>query len=197
MIDNQKWLKVRADVYNKYQELPKSYETLKLHIFPADRGWIDMIFSVAEQEYKIHLSCYPEPFLPIKKWLEDIIMRVDDIDNTLVVDCDCSWETIFHFEHLTDSGESIGIFYLYDSDEDSCLSAYLRLSDLIRLIYRGILDYAIEGESTEEFREQWIEYVEADKYVDDKLSSAFRSEIIEKFLELDNRYTTRWAFTKN
>ena len=77
-----------------------------------------------------------------------------------------------------------------------CLSGYVRLYDLVNVIYNGILNYALEGEKTEEFRENWIRYVDERDYPDGLLSSVFRSEIIEKYLELDNRYDTRWAFTR-
>lgn len=197
MIDNAKWLKVKADVYTKYQKLPELWEPVRMHILPADQGWVNMVFSVSDREYKIYLSSVPEPFLCIKRWLEDVIIRTDNLDSTLVVNCDYSWETVFHFEHLTSFTQSVGIFYLYDSDEDNCLSGYVRLYDLVDVIYNGILNYALEGEKTEEFRENWIGYVDERDYPDGLLSSVFRSEIIEKYLELDNRYTTRWAFTKN
>jgi hypothetical protein len=197
MIDNKKWLKVKADAYNKYQKLPDLWEPIRMSIVPAYHGWIDILFSVSQSEYKVYLSSFPEPFLYIKEWLEDLVMRTDDLDSTKVVNCDYKWEIVFHFEHLTSFKQSVGIFYLYDSDEDHCLSGYIRLYDLVNVIYNGILNYALEGEKTEEFRENWIRYVDERDYPDGLLSSVFRSEIIEKYLELDNRYDTRWAFTKN
>ena len=197
MIDNQKWLKVKADAYNKYQKPPDLWEPIRMNIEPAYSGWIDIVFSVSRSEYNVYLSSFPEPFVYIKEWLEDLVMRTDDLDSTKVVNCDYNWETVFHFEHLTSFEHSVGIFCIYDSDEDHCLSGYVRLYDLVNVIYNGILNYALEGEKTEEFRENWIGYVDERDYPDGLLSPVFRSEIIEKFLELDDRYKTRWAFTKN
>ena len=197
MIDNQKWLKVKADAYNKYQKPPDLWEPIRMNIEPAYSGWIDIVFSVSRSEYNVYLSSFPEPFVYIKEWLEDLVMLTDDLDSTKVVNCDYNWETVFQFEHLTSFEHSVGIFCIYDSDEDHCLSGYVRLYDLVNVIYNGILNYALEGEKTEEFRENWIGYVDERDYPDGLLSPVFRSEIIEKFLELDDRYKTRWAFTKN
>ena len=196
MIDNKKWLKVKADAYSKYQKLPDLWEPIRMNIEPAYNGWVDIVFSVSQSEYKVYLSSVPEPFVYIREWLEDLVMRTDDLDATKVVNCDYNWETVFHFEHLTSFEHSVGIFYLYDSDEDHCLSGYVRLYDLINVIYNGILNFALEGEKHEEFYENWISYVDERDYPDGLLSSVFRSEIIEKFLELDNRYETRWKFDK-
>lgn len=197
MIDNKKWLKIRAEVYNKYQELPDLWEPIRMDIKPAYNGWVDIIFSVSQSEYTAYLSSVPEPFLCIKEWLEDLIIRTDDRDCTKVINCDYNWETVFHFEHLTSFEHSVGLFCLYDSDEDHCLSGYVRLYDLVNVIYNGILNFAIEGEKTEEFYNNWITYVGLNDYPDELLSPLFRSEIIETFLKLDNRYETRWAFTRN
>lgn len=196
MIDNEKWLKIKADVYNKYQKLPELWEPIRMRIEPAHDGWIDIVFSISQSEYKVYLSSVPEPFLCIKEWLEDLIMRTDDLDSTKVVNCDYSWETVFHFEHLTSFKQSVGIFYLYDSDEDHCLSGYVRLYDLVNVIYNGILTYAIEGERTEDFYNHWILHVGLNDYPDELLSPLFRSEIIETYLKLDNRYEARWKFDK-
>lgn len=196
MIDNTKWLKVRAQVYNKYTTLPKHPEPLGLRIDPADAGWIDMDFTASGSEYKITLSEFPEPFVGIRQWLEDIIVQIDRLDFTLDVDCDTAYNTIFHFEHLTSYDDYVGLFYIYDSDEDNCLSAYVNLYEFIRLIYTRILNYALEGEKTEEFRQNWLEYISEDDYPDGLLSSVFRSEIIETFLKLKHRHKTYWHFTK-
>lgn len=113
MIEHRKWLKVRAEVYNKYMVLPRHCEPLGLRIDAADSGWIDMIFSISGKSYKITLSSFPEPFVGIRQWLEDIIVRTDQLDFTLDVDCDTSWDTIFHYEHL------------YDLDNDGGCSTYM------------------------------------------------------------------------
>lgn len=155
-----------------------------------------MYFTASGSEYKITLSEFPEPFVGIRQWLEDIIVQIDRLDFTLDVDCDTAYNTIFHFEHLTSYDDYVGLFYIYDSDEDCCLSAYINLYEFIRLIYNRILNYALEGEKTEEFRQNWLEYISEDDYPDGLLSSVFRSEIIETFLKLKHRHKTYWHFTK-
>lgn len=195
MIKHSKWLKVRAEVYNKYMVLPRHCEPLGLKIEAADSGWIDMTFSISGKPYKITLSSYPEPFVGIRQWLEDIIVRTDQLDFTLDVDCDTSWNTIFHYEHLYDLDNDGGLFYLYDSDEEDYLAGYVNFHEFIRLIYTRILNYALEGEITDEFKENWLEYVSEDEYPTGLLSDVFRSEIVETYLKLNNRYETRWHFT--
>ena len=194
MIDKHHWLKSRAEIYKQYQELPRHCEPFGLLVGPAEHGWIDMTFSTSDKHRKITLSSYPEPFVGIRQWLEDIIVCTDRLDFTLDIDCDGDWNTILHFEHLYDLDNDGGLFYLYESCEDGYLAAYINFHEFIRLIYTRILNYAIDGEKTEEFKENWFEYISDDDYPDGLLSSVFRSEIIETYLKLDNRYKTRWHF---
>ena len=90
MIDNQKWLKVKADAYNKYQRLPDLWEPIRMNIEPAYSGWIDSVFSVSQSEYRVYLCSFPEPFVYIKEWLEDLVMRTDNLDSTN--SCRCQTE---------------------------------------------------------------------------------------------------------
>ena len=155
-----------------------------------------MYFSASGHEYKIILCEYPEPFVGIRQWLEDIIVQIDRLDFTLDVDCDTQYNTIFHIEHLETRHGDAGLFYVYDSDEDNCLSAYIDLYEFIRLVYTRILNYALEGEKTDEFRQNWLEYISEDDYPDGLLSSVFSSEIVETYLKRKCRYETYRHFTK-
>lgn len=196
MIDKHELLKVKAEIYNRYQRLPGQCEPFSLGIAPAEHGWIDITFSAAGVSRTTSLSCFPEPFVGIRQWLEDIIVCTDRLDFTLDVDCDHDSDTIIHFEHLYDLDNDGGLFYLYEAGSEGFLAGYINLHDFIKAIYTSILDYALEGEKTDAFRENWLEYVPSEDYPDGLLSSVFRSEIIETFLTLNNRYQTRRLFTQ-
>lgn len=195
MLDNSKWMKVRAEVYEKYRRIPLASSPLYLRLEPADRGWIDMYFTLSGKDYMITLSCYPEPFLHIRKWLEDMIMRTDVLDNTLFLDCDYCYENIFHYEHLTAFHRDAGLLYLYDDLEEDYLAGYVDLHNMIKVIYTGIMTYAFESERTDQFRENWLDFIQSSDYPDELLSSAFCSQIVEYFIGNANRYDTRNHFT--
>jgi hypothetical protein len=197
MIDNLKWLTIKADVYNKYKHLPPKTETFDIRVDAVEAGWFDMFLSVSGREYKVVLSSFPEPFIGIRQWLEDIVVCTDRLGITLNVDCDTQWNTLFHIEHLTSYEKDEVLFYLYDTTEDDYLSGYLDLEQFVRVFYTTILNYALEGEKTESFQQNWLEYFSDEEYPDGLLSSAFRSEIIETYLVLKNRYETRRKFTND
>lgn len=125
MLETKKWLKVRAGVYQKYSTLPSLSESLSIRVNTPKYGWIDMYFITAEREYKIILSSYPEPFSHIKQWLEDIITNTNSQEYTLNLDCDGTYNTIFHYESLPEPKDEKGIFYLYDNTEEECLDGML------------------------------------------------------------------------
>ena len=183
MLETKKWLKVRAGVYQKYSSLPDLCETISIKTYPPKYGWIDISFKISGREYKTTLSSYPEPFKEIKHWLEHIITKKNQLDSTLNLDCDGTYNIIFHYESLLEPNGEKGIFYLYDSTEDECLDGYVRKKDLIRAIYNGILDYARTHEQESEFQENWMEYMIEEDYPSGKLSSEFRSVVIEEYLK--------------
>jgi hypothetical protein len=183
MLETKKWLKVRAGVYNKYSTLPSICEPLSIRITPPKAGWIEVLFQVRDREYKVVLSSYPEPFIDIKRWLERVVVNTELLDYTLNLDCDGTYNTIFHYEMLPVPNDEKGIFYLYDSTETECLDGYVRKKDLIRAIYNGILDYARTHEQESEFQENWMEYMIEEDYPSGKLSSDFRSVVIEEYLK--------------
>lgn len=183
MTYNGKWMNIRAEAYNKYAASTQLCDKIDLHIFPPEYGWIDMTFTVSGKEYMVTLSSCPEPFVYIKTWLEELVLCPEYIENTLTLNCDYSYDTVFHYERLAvKNGHVTGIFCLFDSTEDDFLSGYVDLHELVELIYTKILNYAEQGEANEEFVENWLEYVSDDDYPDRRLSSTFRSEIIEAYI---------------
>ena len=74
---------------------------------------------------------FPEPFVGIRQWLEDIIVCTDRLDFTQDVDCDYDSDTIIHFEHLYDLDNDGGLFYLYEAGSEGFLAGYINLHDFI------------------------------------------------------------------
>lgn len=183
MLETKKWLKVRAGVYQKYSSLPDMCETISIRIDLPKYGWIDISFKISGREYKTTLSSYPEPFKEIKHWLEHIITKKNQLDSTLNLDCDGTYNIIFHYESLLEPNEEKGIFYLYDSTEDECLDGYVKKKDLIQTIYTGICDYVKTHEQEDEFLENWIDYFTEDDYPSGKLSTEFCSVTVESYLK--------------
>ena len=183
MLETKKWLKVRVGVYQKYSTLPDLCETISIKIHPPKYGWIDVSFRISGREYQTTLSSYPEPFKEIKHWLEHIIVKKNQLDSTLNLDCDGTYNIIFHYESHFEPKEEKGIFYLHDSTEDEYLDGYVKKKDLIRAIYKSILDYAIEYEQEDGFQENWLDYFTEDDYPSGKLSAEFRSVVVEEYLK--------------
>lgn len=86
-----------------------------------------------------------------------------------------------------------GVYQKYSTLPDLCEAisiktyslkyGYVKKKDLIRSIYKKILDYAIKYEQEDEFQENWMGYFTEDDYHRGRLSAVFRSVIIESYLK--------------
>ena len=73
-----KWLTARAELLMKFANgFPDTVDKVTLNIDYPDVGWIDMHFIVNGKEVTvIDTSGVYEPFLPLRRWLEFLIMTL-------------------------------------------------------------------------------------------------------------------------
>lgn len=163
------WLKQRSEILAKYAEaLPVTHDNVQISFDAPKWGWMSVHFMKNEVELGlIDLSNVYDSFGPLRDWLEGIAEIRGN--KAIAVNLDCEdyhvalyYDPIWFFDYdLLSKGihpEICGIFSIYDGEKDQFLfDAYCKTSDLVKGIYKSIIDYAKAMRENPDFIEHWVE----------------------------------------
>lgn len=199
------WLNERSKLLAKYAQLkPKNANHIQLSLEKPDCGWINAHFMVnnVEKTY-IEFSRVYEPFMDIKKWLEDIAYnqyRFKYAPSMLNIDCEC-YNAFLYYEPIVWGGNLInnkhyrcyGLFYIFETPNDQItLDAFCNTREFVKTFYTSILNYAKEMQEYDQFIEDWVwdaynpkmsDYDEDSPELREFFLNKMKSEEVEKYIQ--------------
>ena len=201
------WLNERSKLFAKYAEsMPRKFDKIELKLDHPDCGWIDMHFNVNGVEKTfIELSAVYEPFMDIKKWLENITVNQSKFNyGPNMVDIDCEgYHVYLYYEPIVWAPELIcgnhhtyyGLFYIYETLHNQIsLEAFCNTWEFVNTFYHSIINYAKEMQGYEKFIDDWVWDAynsEMDEYDEDspELKELFINKIkSETIVEYINKF---------
>lgn len=205
-MNTNKWLLERSKVLMKYAETtPACLNRLSMTLEEPECGWIDAYFKVNGKFLNVELSSVYEPFVPLKEWMEDIVKQTSRFTYGIsMVQIDCEgYQVMLYYEPIPfcdwriTQGRNCGILYIYDGAEEKvALDAFCETEELLKAVYTAVIQYAKDMQQCSVFIEDWVwmaynaemaDMEEDSSEMKEFFYNKVRSEIVEKFLQLDNK----------
>ena len=171
-IEKSAWLLERSRLFAEYAERePNICDRVGVRLENKKWGWINAYFSInGEEKNLIELSNVYEPFVDIKKWLENIVKNEKEykhIVSMVEINCEGYGAALYYEPMLTLNNNwngcepwiclDTGIFYIFDSaDNKVWADAICDTRDFVKSIYESIINFAKEMQQDDGFIDDWV-----------------------------------------